>query len=882
LLHSSSELLAAEANSSDSLPLTPSMPQAARATLPDTYKYEFERIRTRFEQSQSGPDAIQERSDLLDSIITELWNQDFVSSASSERVSVIALGGYGRGELFPYSDVDLLFLSEAEEVDPASGEAISKLSKSLWDLHLRASPARRSLAECGALHRNNLEFNIALLDCRFICGDSSLFEQLHKRGIPKMIAREAQELQRNLIEVTRARHKKYGETIFHLEPNIKECPGGLRDFQVARWLAIISQLENTGSWPTDPTTALNQAHVAAAVDFLAAVRCFLHYRQGRDLNVLTYELQEQAAADGIGFSDRQFHEAAEWMRGYFRHARSIDRLQVLFDDVAPARSGLYRIFENRKSRLSNSDFSVVDGRIFLRQLSSVQDPHVLFSLFEFSARHGLKLSAETERRVERALPHLRSWAEHASDLWTQFRRILVAPHAASALRAMHALGVLVVLFPEFEAIDSLVIRDFYHRYTVDEHSLVAIDSIHTLRTPNDDLERRFRDILDALETPELLLLALLFHDLGKGTPGGNHIEAGIKALTGVLDRLQLKPEERDCVNFLIANHLRMSRTVLRRDIFDSRVVSEFSESIDSPEFLKMLTLLTYADMKSVNPEALTPWKAEMLWQLYAAGFNYFSRTLDNQRLDTNTADDSLIQPVVAAAPDLNSERVAAFLQGFPRRYLPMHSTPEIISHCHMYECLREDEPQVQIRKRDGHYQVALLTLDCPYLFAAIVGTLSSWGMNILKAEAFSNRAGIVLDTFRFSDRFNTLDLNPGEGERLKRNLERAVIGEIDVAELMRSRFKPTERAPKVRIETQLHFDNASSANSTLVEITAQDRPGLLYDISSTLSDLGCNIEIAMIDTQGAAANDVFYITCAGAKLDSQHQQKIRSALLQQL
>jgi [protein-PII] uridylyltransferase len=864
--------------------LTPSMPQAIRSSRSDSYPCEFEKIRQKFENSRLGLSAIRERSDLVDSIIFELWNQHLAASTQSERLSIVALGGYGRQELFPYSDLDLLFLSERDQIDPAVAQSISKLTKSLWDLHLRASPARRSLAECGELHRDNLEFSISLLDCRLLGGDWSLFEQLRMRMIPKMIAREAQELQRNLVELTRARHKKYGDTIFHLEPNVKESPGGLRDFQVARWLTLIAELEKTGIWPTleDPTSAIGRVDTAAAVEFLAALRCFLHYHHGRDLNGLTYELQAQAAADGIGFAGNQFRDPAEWMRGYFRHVRSIYRLRVLLDEVAPTRSGLYRLFENRKSRLSNADFSVVDGRIFLRQLSSLQDAHVLLSLFEFCARHGLNLSAETERCVEAALPNLRRWAEHATDLWPQFRRILVLPHAASALRALHGLGGLVALFPEFQAIDSLVIRDFYHRYTVDEHSLVAIDSIHRLPTVTNDLEGRFRDILEGLEAPELLLLALLFHDLGKGTSNANHLEAGVRMLATVLDRLQLKPEERECVNFLVANHLRMSATVLRRDIFDSRVINEFSESIGSPEFLKMLTLLTYADMKSVNSEALTPWKAEMLWQLYAAAFNYFSRTLDNQRLDASRADDRFIQRVVLAAPDLNSKRITAFLEGFPRRYLLMHSTPEIVSHCHLYESLREDEPQIRILKRDGHYELALLTLDCPYLLAGIVGTLSSWGMNILKAEAFSNRAGVVLDTFRFSDRFRTLDLNPAEVERLKRNLERAVIGEIDVAELMRSRFKPMEKAPKVRIEPQLHIDNTSSAHSTLIEITAQDRPGLLYDISSTLSDLGCNIEIAMVDTQGAAASDVFYLSCAGAKLDSQHQQKIRSALLQQL
>src|SRR5712692_302979 len=401
--------------------------------LQDLYRSEAEAIRKRFDGSRNGQVAIRERSDLIDTVITQLWNGDREVAAGSERLCVIALGGYGRRALFPYSDVDLLFLFESTPGEHSQKQVIRKLCQALWDLHLRVSPTTRTLDECSKLHRDNLEFNISLLDCRYICGDAALFEQLQAQVVPRTVAREALELQRRLTDLTRARHNKYGHTIFHLEPNIKECPGGIRDYQVACWLAVIAELEKTGIWPT-PENLLPAAlrkECAAAVDFLSAVRCFLHYRQGRDINGLTYELQSEAAAAGIGFAAGLPTTPAEWMRGYFRHARSIHRLTGLLDEMPPARSGLYRLFENRKSRLSNADFSVVEGRVFLRQLSSVQDPSVLFALFEFVGRHGLKLSAETERCVEAALPSLRQWAEHSPDLWPQFRRILVSPHAGA-------------------------------------------------------------------------------------------------------------------------------------------------------------------------------------------------------------------------------------------------------------------------------------------------------------------------------------------------------------------------------------------------------------------------------------------------------------------
>ena len=869
------------------------MPPAAQRLVPESppnlYQDDFARIREHFEQSHDGLTAIRQRSDLIDSLITKLWDSQV--SPSKARICVAAIGGYGRQSLFPHSDIDLIFLSEAELNDGESKQVIRTLSQSLWDLHLRVSPTTRTLSECGRLHRDNLEFNVSLLDCRYICGDQEIFDKLHNVVIPRMVARDALELQQRLIELAWARHNKYGNTIFHLEPNIKECPGGMRDYQVACWLALITALEKTGEWPSSEgllPPAL-QKDCNAAFAFLSAIRCFLHYAQGRDLNGLTYELQSQAAAAGIGVNGAAPASPSEWMRTYFRHARSIYRLTVLFDEIPPARSGLYRLFENRKSRLSNADFSVVDGRVFLRQLSSVKDPAVLFALFEFAARHGLKLSAETERCVEAVLPDVKNWACTSPDLWTHLQNILVLPNAGAALRAIHRLGLLVLLFPELRAIDSLVIRDYYHRYTVDEHSIIAIENVHALRKPESHLERRFRDILEGVEQPQLLFLALLFHDVGKGTPSDNHVQESLRALSSIFQRLTLNAEERETVEFLVENHLRMSATMTRRDIFDPRIVAEFSDSVATTERLKLLTLLTYADIKSVNPDALTPWKAEMLWQLYAAAFNHLSRTVDDQRVhtdnggaDTSPAQSEITKLLSEISTGLDPKRLALFLEGFPKRYLLTHSAAEISAHYRLYESMTDDEPQIEIRRHDGHYEISLLTLDHPFLFASLVGTLSSWGMNILKADAWSNRSGIVLDVFQFSDRFRTLDLNPGECERLKRNLADAVSGRIDVADLMAEKFKPAVPAPKVKIDPRVYLDNACSAHSTLIEITAADRPGLLYDLTSTLSELGCNIEIALIDTQGHTAIDVFYITSAGGKLDAKHQQNLRTALLQQL
>ncbi len=297
----------------------------------------------------------------------------------------------------------------------------------------------------------------------------------------------------------------------------------------------------------------------------------------------------------------------------------------------------------------------------------------------------------------------------------------------------------------------------------------------------------------------------------------------------------------------------------------------------------MLTLFTYADIKAVNPEALTPWKAEMLWQLYAASENYLNRSVDDQRLYVAGGDAQQLERLIPAGGDpAEAERFRNYLDGFPKRYLLTHSPAEISTHYRIYRRLGHSVAEISITKRDEYYELVLVTTDRPFLFAKIAGTISSWGMNILKADACANKSGVVLDSLRFSDRFRTLDHNPTETMRLKQKLVAAISGELDVADLMKRKFQPEKRPPKVRVETVIHLDNEVSSHSTLVEIVALDRPGLLYDISSTFAELGFNIDVGLIDTEGGTATDVFYVTQKGLKLSAEQQHRLQIALQRRL
>ena len=840
---------------------------------------ESARIQREFEAAGDGRACVTQRTRLIEDILARLW-RDIVSPDDTKpaNFTLVATGGFGRGWLFPYSDIDLLFLFGDRDAEQAFKDPVRRFSQELWDLRLKLSPASRTLSECERYDANNTEFTISLLDCRYLAGDRDLFRRLRDKVIPKVVMRESKALLQGLAEVTRERHSKYGMTLYHLEPNLKEAPGGLRDCNVANWLALISAMDKLRDWPEASSLRPPvRKQLDAAVDFLMSARCFLHFRHGRDDNTLSWEAQDAAAERKIGALDAQELSAADWMRIYFGHARAIQRtVTQLLEEIPEAWSALYRQVQSWRSRLATADFSVVDGLIFLQQPSALQDPEVLLRLFHFMAHHGLKLSATTEYRIEQALPALASTPPRGAELWLYLQETLLQPYAADALRAMHSLRLLTLLLPELKLIDSLVVRDFYHRFTVDEHSFLAIESLHRLKQSQSEWDKRYAELLGELENPELLYLALLLHDTGKGIPSANHVEGSLDIANRAMDRLDVDPKERADVLFLIGNHLELS-AALRRDIFDPATVAAFAEKIGTPERLKMLCLLTYADIKAVNPEALTPWKAENVWQLYMAAENYLNRSAD-RRVHTEANDEKLAR-LRSLAP-VTGSKFKAFLEGFPQRYLLVHTAEEVMRHMQMAEELGNDPVLVELKRGRHWYDLTLVTTDRPFLFATLAGVLAAWGMNIVKANAFSNAAGIVVDTFHFTDRFRTLELNLSEWARFKNSVVSVLLGEADLEKMLRDRQRSEKGAiAKVKVETKIEFDDASSAATTLVQVIAQDRPRLLHRIASCLSDQKCNIEIALVDTEGQMAIDTFYLTSGGRKLTPEHQKKAHKELL---
>jgi [protein-PII] uridylyltransferase len=818
----------------------------------------WQQIQQQFFASGEAAPVLAGLSTLIEQMTIDAFDES-LATLPDPGVGMLAVGGFGRRELFPFSDVDVLILIERESQAATIKNALAEFVRLLWDAGLRLSHSVHTIAECAEIHEGNIELSISLLDRRLLAGSPDYYAKLESK-LPGFFERQSRALTQRLCQLARQRHEKFQNTLYHLEPDVKETPGGLRDLHLIDWLGKLRK-------PDEEVAA----RLSAPAAFMRSLRCFLHYQARRDQNLLNFEAQEALAAQPY----LEFREPAALMREYFRNARVIySEARRALDVNEKSESSLASQFRDWRSRLSNTEFTVSNDRVYLRSPAQLtNDPAIILRLLEFIARHSVRLAAETERRLERAAPAFAAYcASPPQPLWPPLGNILSLPRSATALRAMHDTGLLQAMFPEWNTISCLVVPDFYHRYTVDEHTLVAIEKLGALATTVEPPLRRFADIYSEIDDLALLRFALLFHDSGKGVQSGDHARLSAQLAHAASERIQMPPEGQNEVEFLIEHHLDLSAVMNSRDLYDPATAALLADRIGTLERLKLLTLLTYADISAVNPAAMTPWRLEQLWQTYRIAHEQLLHNLEAERIT------DLPKDLPAGLVDTEG-----FLKGFPSRYLRTHTPADIRAHLQLYEFSRDTGVAVQLDAAGGVHRATIVARDRPALFASLAGGLSSFGMDILKAEAFSNAQGLVLDTFVFSDPKRTLELNPTENDRLRETLEDIALGQLYTERPLAGRFLDQRAAPPSHknrtVEPSVHFDSNASDTATLVEIITEDRPGLLYDLSAAFSAAGCNIDVVLIDTQGRKAIDVFYVATNGGKLASNMADELSCTLL---
>jgi [protein-PII] uridylyltransferase len=795
------------------------------------------------------------RTAKADRIVQEM-SAKYLDSGLRAAFSVAAVGGYGRAELFPQSDVDILLLVKEEVEIAATKEPLALFLRELWDSGLRASQSVRTVSECSHVQEQNIELHISLLDLRYVCGNREPFEMLSGE-LPEFYRKQEARITRELAELARKRHAKFNDTVYHLEPNIKEAPGGMRDIHFLHWLALLAQEKG----------AVREAllEIQDAKQFLYSVRCFLHERTHRDNNLLSFELQDRIAEI---WADLPIDPGA-WMRDYYRHARRVFHSALKALEFAEMRaSPLVRQFRDWRGRLSTSEFTVSQERVLLRNpASTMSSAAALLELFTFVARHGLHLSWDAHRRLTANGEAVAEKLRCEKIPWPAWREFFSQPHVALALREMQETGLLTAAIPHWNSLECLVVRDFYHRYTVDEHSIVAVEVVDRLAAKTGEMPLRMRNLLQEDDQVPVLRLALLLHDVGKGTLPGDHVRGSLDVSTEVFEHLSVPKASQEIVRFLIEHHLDLSMVMTSRDVDDPATARYLTSRVGTQEDLRRLTLLTFADISAVNPTAMTPWRLEQLWRVYVAALEQLTRELIADRIDAGVAE------------ELGAD-FGEFLHGFPTRYLRTHSKEEIRRHFEMEKKRLRSGAAVEVTSDAGVYLLTVVAEDCPGHFASICGALASCGMNILKAEAASNHNGCILDMIRFADPMRTLELNPEEAGGLERTVLAVVDGSQKVTDLLKRRRATPRPSSGAKISPAFRFNNDASDQCTLIDFIGEDRPGLLYDLTSAISAAECNIELLLVDTEVHKAMDVFYVTRDRGKLDTETQARLGRALMQ--
>jgi [protein-PII] uridylyltransferase len=815
----------------------------------------------------SGQQSVAAYSGFMDGFLGTLYRLA-VDDAKREALVpsplvLVALGGYGRGELHPLSDLDLMLIYDGE-MGPYVQRVTQGLLYALWDLGLQVGHAVRSLPDCLAMARTDFPSRTSMQQARFLLGDRRLFNRFRKVLAENVYQKDfAQFLETTLTERDQ-RYRKFGGSPYMGEPNVKESAGGLRDIHTAMWLASTKFGTRTLRELADKRLINGREQKATdeALTFLWRVRNELHFLSGHKNDVLSRDIQPQIAKNFGYTGDELSLPVEKFMREYYLHARVIHRVSRRL--IARCRETLSRraTVQRRLRQEALADgLIVLDEQLHLAQPDGRafrEEPLRLLKVFWHSHQLGFELGVDVERAIEDSLDRIDDAfraSPEARDLFLGICRNW--GRVAQTLREMHELGVLGRYLPEWGSLTCLVQYDVYHKFTADQHSLIAVQNLEALAPGQSPDSEGNAQVVSELESPGLLMLGMLLHDIGKGK-GHGHVAKGIPLIETLTARVGLAPEDADKVIFLVAHHLTMSHSAQRRDIDDPKTIESLALVCKTPERLRMLYLLTCADMRAVGPGVMTGWQAQVLWDLYA---RTLARLTGGQR-ERPTREAVAQRVIEAMRGEVARTAVAVHLALLSERYLAAVSPQRIAAHLRLLDRLEDGVLATELFHHPdlGSSELVVATRDVPGLFSLIAGTLAAQGINILSAQIHTRADGIVLDTFQVNDPFGEAVSEEARWRRTLEALRRVLRGEASVEDLLARRRAVYPTGEGVAGPPKISVDNQISDSRTVVEVKCPDRVGLLYVITRTLSGQGLDIASARIATEIDQAYDTFYVT----------------------
>ena len=847
-------------------------------------KIEEYRLRLRHQAGAGGREVCARRVDLVDVLLRHIFaGANRPNGKDAPRIALIALGGFGRRELNPFSDVDVMFLHGESKPSDATSRVVEQVLYFLWDIGFKVGHSTRSIREAIAAANEDMRTKTAMLESRFVLGDAELAQKFREQFRARCVLGHEREYINTRMRDQQARHAKFGNSVYLQEPHLKNGCGGLRDYQNLLWITFFKEGHLTTThlvgkdWLSEP----DRRRIEAAYDFLLRVRTELHYLNNRATDVLHLNMQE-AMAQRLGYpGQRGLLRSEAFMKDVYGHSRNIFRVterivaQFASGYSSPNTRSLFSFLPRAKRPVENvGAFIIEDGQIDVaRPDLFANDPIEMMRAIEIAQERRLEPSPMLADMFSRKIGLVARPYRYAKATREIFRRILSRKgEVARALRLMHRLDFLGQYIPEFGQLTCLVQHEYFHRYTADEHTLVCIDKLDALATTDDPKFAEYRKLFEQLSDHFVLYLALLLHDTGKAVGARPHSEASAVFAQRVARRLQLTPEERKMLILLVDHHVTLSNVAQRRNIDDPATVAEFAATVRNQKNLDALMLLTLADGQGTSDDRWSDWKETLVWQLYRATRQYLNdRQAFYQGVETmRKAREMSVKERLG--PDY-AEEIEAHFEFMPDHYFRAFDVREIVAHVELFRRFYEAScfgptPLAPVISWEplpekGHTAVTLCTWDRHQLLSKIAGAISLVPLNILSADIFTRGDNVALDVFRVSDVRGGAVTTERDMAAVESTLMKALQPEaLDLeTPLEQARKKTRQRATaELDFPSQITLDNRADPHFTLVEIQTPDRIGLLHDLLRCFSRNEIDIALARISTEGGAAIDTFYVS----------------------